>query len=136
MTQLIVPTADLIVKLNQLVCIKEGHSHHCFDKGKIESALHSAFYPGTYPFQAGGIAKIAGALCFYLINTHAFVDGNKRTAALVALTFMKQNGWSIQYPQKKDSGVNEFSHIIEKCASGQVTKSELIQWFENHKIKR
>ena len=29
------------------------------------SVLHSAFYPGTYPFTVGGIAKTAGTLCFY-----------------------------------------------------------------------
>ena len=52
--------------------------------GKVESALAAAFYPGDYPFQYGGIAKVAGAVCYFLTKAHAFFDGNKRTAGIAA----------------------------------------------------
>jgi hypothetical protein len=33
-----------------------GNPVHCYGIGKVESALHSAFFPGAAPFQHGGIA--------------------------------------------------------------------------------
>ena len=104
------------------------------NKGKIESAVHTAFYPGSYPFSAGGIAKIAGALCFYLVKAHAFIDGNKRVGNLVAITFMNLNGWDLSYPKEEENGKCALANIIEQCAASEIGKEELIEWFDNHKI--
>lgn len=120
--------------LNKLICEKEGNTHHCYGKGKIESALHSAFYPGSYPFEHGGIAKVAGAMCFYLVKSHAFVDGNKRTGALAAITFMNQSGWTLKYPRATQTEPNALADIVEKCASGSIQKEKIIEWFDSHKV--
>jgi death-on-curing protein len=86
------PTSEAVLAVNKYICEQGGNPAHCFDVGKIESAISIAFYPGTYPFAYGGLAKVAGALCFYLVKSHAFMDGNKRTGALVAITFLNQHG--------------------------------------------
>ena len=97
-------------------------------------ALHSAFYPGVYPFQHGGIARVAGALCFYLTQAHAFYDGNKRTALIASLTSLDFNGWSIEYPLDVD-GKTAVADLIERCADGKVTRDEMIEWWDQHKVK-
>jgi len=107
--------------------------HQCYELGKVESAISTAFYPGTYPFALGGIAKVAGALCFYLVKAHAFVDGNKRTGALTAITFLNQHGMNLQYPLDPESGIDSLAEVIEKCAASQLSRDELIAWFEAHK---
>ena len=61
-----IPTAEAVVEINKYVCQQDGNIHHCYELGKIESAISTAFYPGVYPFALGGIVKVAGALCFYL----------------------------------------------------------------------
>jgi death-on-curing protein len=127
-------TADAVVSINKIVCEEGGNRHHCYETGKVESALHSAFYPGDYPFQHGGVAQIAGALCFYLTKAHAFYDGNKRTALVSSLTFLHLNGWSMRYGTTKN-GVTAIAAVIEKCADGKVDKKEMIRWFDSHKIK-
>ncbi len=124
-----------VVGVNKLICEEEGNPHHCYGPGKIESALHSAFYPGTYPFIAGGLAKVAGTLCFYLIKTHAFMDGNKRTAAIMAITFLNQHGQDLSYPLDEEKDTNSLAQIIDDCAAGNVTKEQLADWFELHKSK-
>lgn len=91
-------TAAEIVEMNQMVCLEGGNQHLLYDVGKVESALHSTFYPGVYPFQHGGIARVAGAMSYYLANAHAFYDGNKRTALIASLVFMEANGWELLYP--------------------------------------
>ena len=57
-------TADAVVEINRLLCSDGGNRYYCYAVGKVESALHSAFYPGIYPCLHGGIARVAGALCF------------------------------------------------------------------------
>lgn len=51
-----------ILEINQEICATVKQNSVCMDKGKVESALGAAFYPGNYPFQYGGISKVAGAL--------------------------------------------------------------------------
>ena len=132
--KIFVPTVDLVIEANQYICKEQGNPFQVLDSGKIESALHAAFYPGSYPFISGGIAKIAGALCFYLVKAHAFLDGNKRVGALVAITFMNENDLDLKYPLKEKNGKSALGNIIEGCAAGNVTKERLINWFDLHKV--
>ena len=135
MKKLVIPTAEQVILVNKMICEKSGNPHICADPGKVESALHTAFYPGSYPFAAGGIATTAGVLCFYLVQSHAFMDGNKRTGALVAIAFMEQNGWTVEYPVDKKKNTNALAEVVEKCAASEVKKDELMKWFDSHKKK-
>lgn len=125
-------TAAQIVGMNRKVCIDGGNRHQCYDIGKIESALHSAFYPGSAPFEHGGVATIAGAMCYYLIKAHAFFDGNKRTAFIAGTVFMELNGLDLVYPSNV-VGTTEASGVIDRVASGEVSKEQLMDWFDLHK---
>ena len=133
--KIFIPSADIVIEANKYICEQQGNPFKVLDIGKIESALHTAFYPGSYPFVSGGIAKIAGALCFYLVKAHAFLDGNKRVGTLVAITFMNENGFDLEYPLRENNGKSALGNIIEKCAAGKIQKDELISWFDLHKTK-
>lgn len=74
MRLIVQPTLAAVIETNKLVCEAGGNPHQCLNAGKIESAIASAFYPGSYPFAHGGLAKVAGALCFYIVKAHAFLD--------------------------------------------------------------
>lgn len=124
---------DDILQINREVCITVKQKSVCLDQRKVESSLDAAFYPGDYPFAYGGIACVAGALCFFLIKAHAFMDGNKRTAALASTIFMDLNGYKLVYPVNMKKGVTAFTDIIEKTASSHITKDQLILWFDRHK---
>jgi death on curing protein len=128
------PTLEAIIEVNQLVCSEGGNPHQCLNTGKVESAISSAFYPGSYPFSHGGLAKVAGALCFYLVKAHAFLDGNKRTGALVAITFLNMHGMDLEYPLDIEKGINGLAEIVEACAASTVSQDQLKDWFETHKV--
>lgn len=127
------PIAEDVLELNAYICVEDSNPFHCYGIGKVESAIHSAFYPGSAPFVHGGIAKIAGALCFYLLKSHAFMDGNKRTAAITATLFMNKHGWDLVYPFDVEQDTNALADIIDSCAASKIDKEQLIEWFENHK---
>lgn len=122
--KIIIPTVNQVIALNKYLCEEQGNPFRILDKGKVASALHTAFYPGSYPFSAGGVARIAGALCFYLVKAHAFMDGNKRTGALTAINFMNLNDWDLNYPNQAENGHTALANIIEKCAASEVRKDE------------
>jgi prophage maintenance system killer protein len=69
------PTAEAVVALNKFICEQGRNPHNCNEIGKVESAISTAFYPGVYPFAHGGLSRVAAALCFYLVKSHAFIDG-------------------------------------------------------------
>jgi len=128
-------TAQEVAEFNSDICITNGLNNHCYGIGKVESALSSAFYPGDYPFVHGGVAAVAGALCFYITQAHAFFDGNKRTALIASTVLLRANGWRLRYPMTATS--NALSDLIEACASSEVTKvtkEQMMKWFDDHKV--
>jgi death-on-curing protein len=129
-----VPTVENVIQTNKYVCNEKEQASQLLDRGKIESALSTAFYPGSEPFENGGVARLAGALCFYLTKAHAFLDGNKRTATLSAVLFMNSNGWDLIYPENDEDEFTELTKIINQATASEITKDQLIDWFENHKI--
>lgn len=60
------------------------------DRGLIESALGSA--QNAYWYGEGDIFDIAATYTFHFAEAQAFIDGNKRTGAAAALTFLMRNG--------------------------------------------
>lgn len=128
-----VPTVENIIQTNKFVCNEKGQTSKLLDLGKIESALSTAFYPGSEPFENGGVARLAGALCFYLTKAHAFLDGNKRTATLSAVLFMNANGWDLIYSENDEEEFTELAKVINQVTASEITKDKLIDWFELHK---
>lgn len=50
------------------------------------------------------------------------MDGNKRTGALVAITFLNQHGLDVKYPLNLKKKINALADLIEKCAAGKISK--------------
>ena len=132
--KIFIPSVDSIIRTNRFCSEMNGQKSVLLDRGKIESALHTAFYPGSEPFQNGGIARLAGALCFYLVKAHAFQDGNKRTATYAAVMFMQTNKWDLLFADNDDDVHSDLTKIIIKATSSEITKDELMDWFDLHKI--
>ncbi len=70
------------------------------------------------------------AYLFHLIQNHPFVDGNKRTASMVAMVFLASNF-------KKQFHINdeEYQEIILGIARGSVAKKEIAKFFRNSQIR-
>ena len=124
---------DFVVMANKKVCNSHGHKHICAHPEKIESVLHSAIYPGQFPFVYGGVIEIGAAMFFYIIKAHVFFDGNKRTALICAVVFIESNGWTLKYPVS--SIKNDFAQLADDCAANVVNLDEIKKWFKTHKVK-
>ncbi|MCC5989739.1 MAG: type II toxin-antitoxin system death-on-curing family toxin [Pararhodobacter sp.] len=69
-----------------------------------------------------GLADIATAYAFGFSKAHAFVDGNKRTAFVTALSFLRLNGYSFR-PQTIE-GVR----MMKNLATGEVIERDFAKW--------
>lgn len=71
-------------------------------------------------------AALAAAYAFEIARNHPFVDGNKRTAAAVAETFLVLNGYALN---AKDA---ELVVAVLALAAGELSEEELADWFRGH----
>ena len=103
-----------------------GGSDGIRDMGLLESAVNA-------PFQSFGgydvyptIYEKAARLGFGLAQNHAFIDGNKRVAAIAMLMFLHGNDIEI------DCTEFELFSIILRLAASEITFNDLVEWIKNH----
>lgn len=99
-----------------------GGSHGLRDEGALESALGAAENRAHY--EESTLAVCAATYAFHLTQAHAFVDGNKRVAAVVAEGFIRLNNASLEATDEA------LIALFLDIASGTMTRTEVEQWFE------
>ena len=77
-----------------------GGSHGILDNNVLESALNKPKHLRTYEPNPD-TAALAGAYLCGFAQSQGFVDGNKRTALAVTLTFLGLNGWELNVPKEE-----------------------------------
>lgn len=70
-------------------------------------------------------AGLAAAYGFGLCNNHGFLDGNKRTAYVVAETFLDLNGYAVTASDEQVVGT------MLAVASGVMSEELLARWFRS-----
>lgn len=68
-------------------------------------------------------SALAASYAFGIAKNHPFLDGNKRTALVVAITFLNLNGFDFDAP--KPETYTTFLGLAE----GSVSEEELASWF-------
>jgi death-on-curing protein len=71
-------------------------------------------------------ADLAAAYTFGIARNHAFLDGNKRTAFVVALVFLLKNGFELIANDRE--GVAAMLAVAE----GSMSEMELAIWFRGY----
>ena len=71
-------------------------------------------------------AELAAAYAFGIAPNHPFVDGNKRTAAVVSETFLILNGRSLAASDA------ELVVAFLALAAGELSEEEMADWFTDH----
>lgn len=91
------------------------------DAGALESAITRPRNLALY--ETPDAAQLAAAYAFGIARNHPFVDGNKRTAAVVAETFLRLNGHALTATDA------ELVVAILALAAGELSEEELANWF-------
>ena len=117
---------DVVLAMHEEALLLHGGAEGVRDLGLLDSAMarpQNLFayseHPVTYAQLAAGYAK-------GIIANHPFVDGNKRTAFTVSVTFLRLNG--LQLTATKEDRVLTFWSL----ADGSLSEDQLVQWFQRN----
>lgn len=91
------------------------------DEGLLESAISQPQATFGGEFLHPTIVEQAAAYLFHINKNHAFVDGNKRTAFDVMVTFLNLNDYELNLTP------DEAEELTIQVADDKVNKEELIE---------
>jgi len=108
---------------------EHGGSDGVRDEGLLLSALARPQNLLAYSEETPDISALAASLAYGIAKNHPFIDGNKRTALVVARTFLLLNGFNIEATQE------EKYLTFLKLAEGNLSEEELAEWFRQKLIQ-
>ena len=115
-------TVDHVIDLHAEAIDQFGGADGLRSQDLLESAVfqpqQSAFGEDAYP----DVASKAAAYAYGLARNHAFVDGNKRTAAAAMLTFLYLNALELN---RSD---NEIEEALVCVSANEMSKEDFFRW--------
>lgn len=104
---------------------EHGGSHGVRDQGALKSALARPQHKHAHE-ETADFADLAAAYAFGIARSHPFVDGNKRTAFLVAEIFLGLNGYEIEATDE------DVEQMFMRLADGKLSEKKLAEWIREH----
>lgn len=114
---------EVVFAVHQILLSEHGGGSGVRDKALLASALARPKQRYEYEPEAT-IFELAASYSFGLAKNHPFIDGNKRVALAVGAVFLEINGFTLNSPEP------ETVIIFEQLASGNITESELANWYK------
>ena len=106
---------------------RHGGASGLRDEGLLQGALQRPI--NKWQYENSDTFGCAAAYAFGIAKAHAFVDGNKRTAFVTSVTFLRLNGW--HFVTDTAEGVT----FMEDLASGAVSEESFRNWLEHSSTK-
>ncbi|HEX6375478.1 MAG TPA: type II toxin-antitoxin system death-on-curing family toxin [Allosphingosinicella sp.] len=113
--------ADVATAAHAEQLAEHGGGEGIRDHGALESAL--ARPKNLAAYASPDVADLAAAYAFGIARNHPFVDGNKRTAAVISETFLILNGYDL------NASDAEVVVAFLALAAGELSEEEMADWF-------
>ncbi|GAO40372.1 putative death on curing protein [Sphingomonas changbaiensis NBRC 104936] len=124
MAQWIWVGVDAALAAHRAQIAEHGGGDGVRDEALLESALSRPLSLAAYG--EPDAAALAAAYAFGLARNHPFVDGNKRTAAVVSEAFLNLNGYDLTATDP------EVVVAFLALAAGELTEAQMADWFRQH----
>jgi death-on-curing protein len=124
-------TKEEVLLAHETQIASHGGSTGIRDMGLLESALAmpQASFGGI--FLHSNLYEMAAAYLFHIVSNHPFVDGNKRTGMVAALTFLDMNGYWFNENNATDLD-DALESLVLSVACGESEKDEIATFFRKH----
>jgi death-on-curing protein len=116
----------VVLTYHDMQLAEHGGSTGVRDEGLRESALARPQNTAAYADEVPTLYRLAAAYAFGIARNHPFLDGNKRTALVVAIAFLTRNGVAFAASQQ------ETYLTFYDLAAGKLTEEELGAWLEKN----
>jgi len=117
-------TLDEVLEIHALQIELYGGSDRIRDPAGLQSAVATPMVTFAGEFLHATIPAMAAAYLFHMWQNHPFIDGNKRTGANAAITFLLINDWDL------DVSEEQLVDLVLSVTSGTTSKSALTEIFE------
>jgi death-on-curing protein len=104
---------------------EHGGSDGLRDENALESALGRPKNLEAFGDPPPDLAALAAAYAFGIAKNHAFIDGNKRTSAVVTETFLELNGMTFSATDA------EIVTMWGELASNTISESAFATWLRS-----
>ncbi len=94
------------------------------DRGALDSVLTRPV--NKWAYGEHDLAALAASYAFGIARNHPFVDGNKRTAWVLARSFLILNGQDLTY--EREEAVN----MMRAVAAGASSEAACAKWISEH----
>jgi len=117
---------ELVRAIHERQLAEHGGGAGVRDQALLESAINRPRQLYAYRDEVTDLIDLAASYAFGISRNHPFIDGNKRTAAVVCELFLRVNGYRLLadnaalYP------------IFVRLASGDLEEAELASWLRDH----
>lgn len=102
---------------------RHGGAEGVRDGDLLESALQAPL--NLWHYEQADIFMLAATYADRLANNHPYIDGNKRTALLAALVFLRLNGQVVRASNR------EAADRTLALASGRIDAAEFGEWLRS-----
>ena len=116
----------LAIAIHERQLAEHGGGSGVRDETSLDSALARPQQLHAYGDPPPDLADLAASLAFGLARNHPFVDGNKRTAAVVCETFIMLNGGAL------DADDLDLYPRYVALAEGSLPEAEFATWLREH----
>ena len=108
--------------------VRFGGADGLRDEGLLLSALARAenihaYEPDADPF------RLAAAYCTGVVKNHPFIDGNKRTGILCAVSFLALNDIAAEFDEAM------IVTMVYGLAAGEVSETKFAEWLRASAVK-
>ncbi|GAB6162382.1 type II toxin-antitoxin system death-on-curing family toxin [Desulfothermus naphthae] len=117
-----------ILQLHEAIISSFGGARGIRDLKALESAINQPRVTFNEIDLYPDIISKAAALCFFIVKSHPFIDGNKRVGHAAMETFLVLNGYEIK------ATIDEQEKIIMDLAGGGIKLEEFTNWVRSHII--
>ncbi len=115
---------SVVDAIHDVQLAEHGGASGVRDEGLLDSALNRPV--NAFAYGEADICALAAAYAFGITRNHPFVDGNKRTAFLVAYTFLHINGLELM---ADEVGATK---AMLALSAGEMDESEFAHWLRKN----
>ena len=117
-------TLDVAIAAHAEQIAEHGGGEGIREAGLLESAMARPQNLALY--SNPDLSELAASYAYGIARNHPFVDGNKRTAAVVSETFLVLNGGNLL--------ANDAELVVAfiALAAGELSEDELTDWFRSN----
>ncbi|NRD88884.1 type II toxin-antitoxin system death-on-curing family toxin [Sphingopyxis sp. BSNA05] len=116
--------ADIALAIHDRQLAEHGGPSGVRDQGLLESALAKPV--NKWGCGENDLCALAAAYAFGVARNHPLTDGNKRTAWVLARTFLVLNNGQLLFDRE------EAIATVQSLAAGELTEEQLAKWFRDH----